>query len=80
MYGTPAMAKSLTFVWALLGTKPYYGIDLESHGKILEELRGLANDGRVKSTLKQHVKRGDTREAHRLQEEGGHMGKIAYEW
>lgn len=30
MYGTEFRAKSLTFVWALLGTKPYYGVDPES--------------------------------------------------
>lgn len=42
IYGTPFMAKSLSFVGELLGTKPYYRVQLLlSHGKILEELKRL---------------------------------------
>ena len=32
MYGTAFIAKSLCYVWELLGTKLYYGVDVESHG------------------------------------------------
>jgi hypothetical protein len=56
MYGTEFMAKRLTFVWALLGTKPYYGVDIESHGKILRELKRLVEEGRVKCHLREKVK------------------------
>ncbi|PSK46289.1 hypothetical protein B9Z65_5257 [Elsinoe australis] len=55
MYGYPWMAKSLTFVWCLLGTKPYYDTDVESHGKILEDLRKWLEDGTVKTTLKSRL-------------------------
>lgn len=51
MYGTPLMTKGLTFVWALLGTKPYYGVDPDSHGKILDELRDLLERREVKCHL-----------------------------
>jgi hypothetical protein len=30
-YGTTFVAKSLCYVWELLGTKPYYGVDVERH-------------------------------------------------
>lgn len=40
MHGTGFMAKSLRFVWALLGTEPYYVVDVESHEEILRESRG----------------------------------------
>lgn len=46
MYGTAFMAKSLCYVWELLGTKPYYGVDVESHGRILRELARLVDKGR----------------------------------
>jgi hypothetical protein len=41
MYGTTFMAKSLCYAWELLGTKPYYGVDVESHGRNLRELARL---------------------------------------
>ena len=78
MYGTEFMAKSLAFVWALLGTKPYYGVELESHGKILEELRNLVESGIVKSHLTKTLPltlKG-LREAHELVEGGKSIGKV----
>ncbi|PSN72390.1 hypothetical protein BS50DRAFT_597695 [Corynespora cassiicola Philippines] len=44
MYGTGFMAKSLTFVWALLGTEPYYVVDVESHEEILRESARLLDE------------------------------------
>lgn len=79
MYGTPFMAKSLTFVWALLGTKPYYGVGPDSHGKILDELRELLEAGEVKCHLKKTLPltlKG-VREGHRILESGGSIGKLA---
>lgn len=78
MYGSEFMAKSLAFVWALIGTKPYYGVELESHGKILEELRGLVESGTVKSHLTKTLPltlKG-LREAHELVESGKSVGKV----
>lgn len=77
MYGTEFMAKSLSFVWELLGTKPWYGVDRNSHGKILEELRQLVEDGKVKTHLQQSFRLDleGLRKAHEAIESGGSMGK-----
>jgi NADPH:quinone reductase-like Zn-dependent oxidoreductase len=77
MYGTEFMAKSLSFVWELLGTKPWYGVDMNSHGKILEELRQLVEDGKVKTHLQQSFRLDleGLRKAHEAIESGGSMGK-----
>jgi NADPH:quinone reductase-like Zn-dependent oxidoreductase len=82
MYGTEFMAKSLTFVWALLGTKPYYGVQPESHGKILERLSGLLDSRTVKCHCMQKLKfdEGALREAHEIIEDGKAIGKVALEF
>lgn len=79
MYGTEFMAKSLTFVWCLLGTKPYYHVDAESHGKILKELKELLEQGKVKCHMTQSMKLNlkGLREAHETIEGGSQMGKLA---
>ena len=58
MYGSEFMAKRLTFVWELLQTKPWYGVDVESHGKILTELAELLEKGEIKCHLKQSLRLG----------------------
>ncbi|OJJ60410.1 hypothetical protein ASPSYDRAFT_55987 [Aspergillus sydowii CBS 593.65] len=77
MYGTEFMAKSLSFIWCLIGTNPVYGVDVESHHRILEELRGLLDSGKIQCHLTKRL--GLTldgiREAHRLTEKGGNIGK-----
>ncbi|CAE7032412.1 hypothetical protein P3342_006834 [Pyrenophora teres f. teres] len=82
MYGTEFMAKSLTFVWALLGTKPYYGVDVESHGKILNDLAGMLDDGTVKCHCMQKLKVDEEglRKAHEIIEGGKAVGKVALEF
>lgn len=77
MYGTPFMAKSLTFIWELLGTKPYYGVDVESHGKILRDLAELLETERVQTHLKQTFRLNvdGLRKAHEEIEAGGSIGK-----
>ena len=81
MYGTEFMAKSLTFVWALLGTKPYYGVEPESHGNILSRLATLVDGGEVKCHLTQTLKADEKgiRKAHEIIEEGKAIGKVALE-
>ncbi|KAJ6276422.1 hypothetical protein J3E71DRAFT_336185 [Bipolaris maydis] len=59
------------FVWALLGTKPYYGVDVESHGKILKDLARMLDEG----TIKCHLSR-----AHEIIEGGKAVGKVALEF
>jgi zinc-binding alcohol dehydrogenase family protein len=82
MYGTEFMAKSLTFVWALLGTKPYYGVDVESHGRILKNLANMLDDGKVKCHCMQKLKVDEQglREAHEIIEGGKAVGKVALEF
>ena len=71
------MAKSLTFVWELLGTKPWYKVDVESHGKILKELAELLEKGEVKCHLKQSLRLDleGLRKGHELIEGGKTIGK-----
>lgn len=78
MYGTEFMAKSLTFVWALLGTKPYYKVDVESHGRILRELAGLVDEGKVECHLTETLPLTveGLRKGHTMIEQGGVMGKV----
>ncbi|KAF3039707.1 hypothetical protein E8E12_004055 [Didymella heteroderae] len=82
MYGTEFMAKSLTFVWALLGTKPYYGVQPESHGKILDRLRELLDNDEVKchNTQKLKIDEEGVRKAHEIIEGGKAIGKISLEF
>ena len=77
MYGSEFMAKSLTFVWELLGTKPWYKVDVESHGKILRELAELLEKGEVKCHLKQSLRLDveGLRKGHELIESGKTIGK-----
>jgi zinc-binding alcohol dehydrogenase family protein len=79
MYGTEFMAKSLSFIWELLGTKPYYGVDVNSHGNILQELASLVEKGVIKShaTKTLPLTLEGVREGHRLVEAGGSIGKNA---
>ncbi|KAK3713333.1 hypothetical protein LTR37_008525 [Vermiconidia calcicola] len=76
-YGTEMMAKSLTFVWELLGTKPRYHVDVASHGRMLEELRTHIESGDVKCHHTQSFPLSvkGLREAHEQIESGGSMGK-----
>ena len=82
MYGTEFMAKSLTFVWALLGTKPYYGVDVESHGRILKDLAKMLDEGTVKCHCMQKLKVDEegVRKAHEIIEGGKAVGKVALEF
>jgi len=79
MYGSQFMAKSLTFVWELLGTKPWFGTDVESHGRMLRDLARLLDEGKVrchlKNTLRLDLK--GLREGHELVEGGKTIGKNA---
>ena len=79
MYGTEFMAKSMTFVWALLGTKPYYRVEPESHGKILKELASLVDHGEIQCHMTQKLQfnRDGIRRAHEIIEEGKAIGKVA---
>lgn len=77
-YGTEMMGKSLSFVWELIGTKPWYHVAVASHGRILEELRQLVEDGTVRCHHVQSLALDveGLRKAHKTIERGGNLGKI----
>ena len=77
MYGTEFMAKSLSFIWCLIGTKPVYDTDTESHHRILEELSRLLDSGKIRCHLTQRLELTlhGLREAHRSVESGANIGK-----
>lgn len=79
MYGTEFMAKSLTFIWCLIGTKPVYQVNIESHHKVLTALKELVEKGIIKShlTKKLPLTHEGLKEAHKLIEEGSVVGKVA---
>lgn len=82
MYGTEFMSKSLSFIWCLLGTKPYHHVDLESHHHILQELARLVDSGRVKCHLGTRLKLTleGLKEAHGTVESGKAKGKVVLEF
>lgn len=79
MYGTAFMAKSLTFVWELVGTKPWYQTEVATHGRILQELAQLVEKGEIQSHLQKEFRLDleGLRQAHELIEEGKTIGKNA---
>lgn len=72
------MSKSLTFVWCLIGTKPYHHVDVESHHEILEELAALIDSGTIKCHLTKRlgITVDELKEAHRTIQSGKNMGKL----
>lgn len=53
MDGTEFMTKSLSSVWVLPRTKPYYGIILDLHGHTLKGLAEKVETGKIKCTQNQ---------------------------
>ena len=77
MYGTAFMAKSLCYVSELLGTKPYYGVDVESHGRNLRELARLVDKEEIKCHLQKRLRLDleRLRKEHEIIEGGQSIGK-----
>ena len=68
----------MTFVWALIGTKPYYKVDEDSHGNILKDLAKMVDNGSIKCHHQQTLPLplDGLRKAHEQVEGSGVMGKI----
>ena len=79
MYGTEFTAKSLAFIWCWLGTKPYYGGDIATQGRILSDLSRYIDEGTVRCHMQKELPLTveGLREAHRLVEGGKSLGKVA---
>lgn len=78
MYGTEFMAKSLTFIWELMGTGPWYGVDVDRSGMVLAKLAELLDNKTVKCHLikKLPLNRDGLKKAHEMVESGSVIGKI----
>ena len=73
IYGTEFMTKSLTFIW-----EPYYGVDTDSHGKVLKELAELVDAGKIRSYLRKSLRLdlNGLRKEHQTIEGERIMGKV----
>jgi zinc-binding alcohol dehydrogenase family protein len=74
----PLKSKSQSWHWELMFSKPLYLPSDDSQHRILDEVARLVDDGTIRSTVNQ-VFEGFTvenlREAHRMSESGGAIGK-----
>jgi len=82
MYGTDFMSKSMSFIWCVLGTKPYHHVDIVSHHHILEELARLIDSGQIKCHLgtKLELTLDGLKEAHNIIQSGKAKGKVVLEF
>jgi len=83
MYGTAAMAKSLTFVWGLLGTKSYCkmgGEVLMSHHTALVELAKYIDEKKINHhvTTRLPLTVKGLREGHQMIKDSVAIGKITF--
>jgi NADPH:quinone reductase len=75
-----AMGRSLSYHWEFMFTKPIFGHELESQGRILEQVAKLAAEGTIPSqvTVRKEFSLASLREGHELQGSGKAYGKIAF--
>ncbi|KAI5308629.1 hypothetical protein KEM55_005260 [Ascosphaera atra] len=78
MYGTQFMSKSLSFHWCVIGTKPYHGVNVNSHHEILEELADLVDSNKILCTLTKRLPLTleGVKESHRQTESSTNIGKV----
>ncbi|CAF0799269.1 unnamed protein product [Didymodactylos carnosus] len=78
MFGTKAMAKSLTFCWDLLGTRGYYKIKSNVIQERLELFAKLIDEKQIKSTVTKtfDFSLENLRKVHDIVENGGTTGKM----
>jgi len=75
----PLEAKSLSWHWEFMFTRPLFAPDDATHHELLNELAGLVDKGAIRSTmttLLQPLDAATLREAHRLVERSSTIGKI----
>ncbi|KZT27715.1 GroES-like protein [Neolentinus lepideus HHB14362 ss-1] len=76
-----AMSKSLSFHWEFMFARPMHGYDLETQGRILNEVAKLAEEGKLTSftTVKEVLSVQSLRKAHETVESGKAIGKIVFD-
>jgi len=79
-YGTQFLSKSLTFAWCWLGSKPYHNVRRDDHYRMLQELSGYCDEGKIKSHVTQRLKLtlDGLRKGHELIESKKMIGKVAF--
>jgi zinc-binding alcohol dehydrogenase family protein len=78
----PLKAKSLTWHWELMFTRPLFEPESTAQREILEEVARLVDAGTLRTTLTtrlQGLTAANLREAHRMVESGGMIGKVVLE-
>jgi len=77
---TKLKAKSISLHWEMMFTRPMFQTpDMAEQGKLLAEVAGLVDEGRIRSTARQNFGRinaQNLREAHALIETGTALGKV----
>jgi zinc-binding alcohol dehydrogenase family protein len=75
----PLKSKSLTWHWELMFTRPLFEPESTRQREILDEVAGLVDAGRIRTTLSTTLDRltaDSLREAHRMVESGRMVGKV----
>jgi zinc-binding alcohol dehydrogenase family protein len=75
----PLKPKSLSWHWELMFTRPLFEPDSAAQREILDEVARLVDAGRIQTTLTTTLDRlsaASLREAHRMVESGGMIGKV----
>jgi NADPH:quinone reductase len=72
--------KAISFHWEFMFSKAMFGYNLDSQGKILEQIAKLADNGTLTSqvTVKKELTVANLQELHQLQASGKSHGKIAF--
>jgi zinc-binding alcohol dehydrogenase family protein len=75
----PLKSKSLTWHWELMFTRPLFEPESTAQREILDEVARLVDAGRIRTTLTTRLEgltAANLREAHRMVESGGMVGKV----
>ncbi len=75
----PLKSKSLTWHWELMFTRPLFEPESTAQREILDEVARLVDAGRIRTTVTTRLEgltAANLREAHRMVESGGMVGKV----
>jgi zinc-binding alcohol dehydrogenase family protein len=75
----PLKAKSLTWHWELMFTRPLFSPQDTTQSELLDTVAGMVDDGLLRSTVAEHlhpINAATLRQAHELVEAGAMTGKV----